>query len=540
MLVLRAYEISIGDPGRSRGDHGNQVAGRGMQARVWGFCGGLVLAAFCAAQAPVPPKEARRAFEKAEAALKARRTDEAIRDFEQAVALSPAYAEAWCDLGMLRMEQQQADGAREALEAAVRADPKLVRGYLLLAALEQAARRWERVVELTDVALRLDSIDYPQAWLLNAIARSNVQDFAAAERSARESERLDTAHKLADCRRLLGLLLEQRGDFAGAAGQFREYLKMAPSGPDLVAIRTRLAEVAARAGETAEAEAAPALSQQTYQPGGDSLPASPQPGPAGACSRPRGHRNPRGWGGKEDRRVSKVGTAARSVPVEISVLFDCSSSVDRVNKLDPRVFHESLLDEFPNASIAVYGFSDDLMRLSRPTRDAASLKKAMDLVAAIPQRDTPLFGSIADTVRDASSTGANVIRMVVILSDGESTSPGDASRVEEAARVAKEAGASLFPVMLNSLAAGSSREAADSVKGFMGLAAATGGKEFFGLMGGNVLPTVLQGLAREMRSDYVAGFYVAASAEPKRHRIEVVLRSKEQGRIYGGSRELVH
>jgi len=508
-----------------------------MQARVCGVCG-LVLAAFCAAQAPAPPKEARRAFAKAEAALKARRTDEAIRDFEQAVALFPAYAEAWCDLGMLRMERQKGDGAREALEAAVRADPRLVRGYLLLAALEQAARRWERVVELTDAALRLDSIDYPQAWLLNAIARSNVQDFAAAEKSAREAERLDTAHKLADCRRLLGLLLEQRGDFAGAAGQLREYLKMAPSGPDSGAIRTRLAEVAARAGETAEIDRAPAFRSDTslavirFQ-----LRAN--------RGRPARTLGPEDIEIREDGVAQKIavfesGTAARSVPEEISLLFDCSASVDRVNQLDPRVFHESLLDEFPNASLAVYGFSDDLVRLSRPTRDAATLKKAIDLVATIPQRDTPLFGSIADTVRDASSTGANAIRMVVILSDGESTSPGDASRVEEAARVAREAGASLFPVMLNGPAAGSSREAADSVKGFMGLAAATGGKEFFGLMGGNVLPTVLQGLAREMRSEYVAGFYVAASAEPKRHRIEVVLQSKEQGRIYGGSRELVH
>jgi hypothetical protein len=199
------------------------------------------------------------------------------------------------------------------------------------------------------------------------------------------------------------------------------------------------------------------------------------------------------------------------------------------------------LNEFPNASIAIYGFSDDLARFSRPTRDAAALKKATDLVASIPQRDTPLFGSIADTVRDAATTGANVIRMLVIFSDGESAWPGDENRVAEATRVAEESGTVIFPVMLNkSAAADHSMDSADSIHDFMNLAASTGGKGFQGFMGTDVLPSVLKSLASEIRSEYVAGFYVPVSGEAKRHRIEVVLRSKDQGRLYGGSRTLVH
>src|ERR1700678_2044007 len=106
------------------------------------------------------------------------------------------------------------------------------------------------------------------------------------------------------------------------------------------------------------------------------------------------------------------------LPVEISLLFDCSASVERIAAMSSRVFRDNLLDEFPNASIAIYGFSDNLVRFARPTRDSAALKKAMDLVAAIPKGDTPLFGSIADTVRDAATTGANVVRMLVVFSHG--------------------------------------------------------------------------------------------------------------------------
>src|SRR5580658_1434033 len=67
---------------------------------------------------PIPPKEARRAFEKAGAALKAKRPDEAILDYEQAVTLFPAYAEAWYELGKLRRDRLQPDAARSAFESA--------------------------------------------------------------------------------------------------------------------------------------------------------------------------------------------------------------------------------------------------------------------------------------------------------------------------------------------------------------------------------------------------------------------------------------
>jgi hypothetical protein len=56
----------------------------------------------------------------------------------------------------------------------------------------------------------------------------------------------------------------------------------------------------------------------------------------------------------------------------------------------------------------------------------------------------------------------------------------------------------------------------------------------------DVLPTILKSLAEHVRYDYVAGFYPSSSGGGKRHRVEVVLRSKNRGEMVGGSRALVH
>ena len=488
--------------------------------------------------APLPPKEARRAFEKAGAALKAKRADEAVRDYEQAVAVFPGYAEAWYELGKLRLDSGQPDAARYAFETAIQADAKYVGAYMMLATLEYGARHWKQLVEVTDKLLRLDAIDFPQAWLLNALGNYNDRNLEAAEKSAREAERLDTRQRFPETRRLLGLILAQRGDFAGEAGEYREYLKVAPAGPEAQTVRAKLAEAVERTGNAADPESGPTFRTETslavvrFQVRQNK-------------GKPIHNLLPEDIEVREDGVPQKIAVfeggsvSSHTVPVEISLLFDCSSSVERIAVTSPSVFRENLLDEFPNTAIAIYGFSDDLARLARPTRDAGVLKRAMDLVASIPKRDTPLFGSIADTIRDAATTGANVIRMVVIFSDGESASMGDEGRADEVTRAARESGTTIFPVMLNKSAA-LSMDSADSIHDFMSLAPATGGREFEGFMGTDVLPSVLKALASEVRSEYIAGFYVPVSGWQKPRQIEVVLRSKDRGRLYGGSRILVH
>jgi hypothetical protein len=79
-----------------------------------------------------------------------------------------------------------------------------------------------------------------------------------------------------------------------------------------------------------------------------------------------------------------------------------------------------------------------------------------------------------------------------------------------------------------------------SIGSFMTLASATGGEAFDAVGTKDVLPTILKSVANHVRYDYVAGFYPASSGGRKRHKIEVILRSKNRGEIVGGSRALVH
>jgi VWFA-related protein len=243
---------------------------------------------------------------------------------------------------------------------------------------------------------------------------------------------------------------------------------------------------------------------------------------------------------------------AGGTPVDIALLFDCSRSVEVAGALDTNVFEKDILDEFENVRIAIYGFSDREIRTAAPTRDAAALKKAADSVRTVTPGGTPLFGAITDTARDFGATARPVVRMMAILSDGESSFPGDGDRVGEAISAARESGIALFPIMLTksavapdglsapSIAPTFSQSNLPSIKAFMDLAPATGGRALSGLMNTDVVPSILKSLATQIRGSYVAGYYPEQSATPTPHKVEIVLVDKQRGRLYGGVRTVVH
>ncbi len=51
--------------------------------------------------------------------------------------------------------------------------------------------QWAESAGYLDRAVRLDPVDYPQAWYADAVANYNLKKYDAAERSARESMKLD-------------------------------------------------------------------------------------------------------------------------------------------------------------------------------------------------------------------------------------------------------------------------------------------------------------------------------------------------------------
>jgi len=283
-----------------------------------------------------PPKEARKAFDAAVKAARDRRTDDARRGYKKAVELYPAYAEAWCELGKLELAEQQPQAARKSFESAVQADPNYAMSYLELSALEYAAQNWKTLADISDRLIHFRPADYPRIYQFNAIANFNLRNFQAAGKSAREAERLDPGHKFPATWHVLGTILAARGDFAGAAEQYRQFLSFLPADPDNGETRRQLEALERRAGApppdgTAVFHTEANLVLVRFQ-------VSPQKGKLISDLR------------AEDIEVLEDGVPQqialfeggsfypRTTPLEITLLFDCSGSVQQAGTLDTRVF----------------------------------------------------------------------------------------------------------------------------------------------------------------------------------------------------------
>jgi tetratricopeptide (TPR) repeat protein len=189
------------------------------------------------------PKDARKAYEKGMDLLKKKKADDAIKSFQKAAELYPKYSIALTQLGKLQMMRGETEPARESFQTAIQADPKFVVPYVELSFLESQGQHWKEVAAATETATKLDPFSYPQAYFLNAVANYNLKNMEAAEKSAREAERLDTRHQFPKNTHLLGIILAQRQDFTGAAEQFKAYLKLAPEASDAATVKNQLEQV---------------------------------------------------------------------------------------------------------------------------------------------------------------------------------------------------------------------------------------------------------------------------------------------------------
>lgn len=189
------------------------------------------------------PKEARKAYDKARDALRKDKTADAQKEFAKAVEIYPQFAAAWYQLGILQEKSNDVAEARKSYSQAIAADPKFVSPYLPLALLAARDRNWQEAASTTDRLLKLDAVDFPEAYYYNAAANYNLKKPDDAEASARQALKLDTAHRFPQAAHILGLILYQKNDYAGAAEQLRNYQQLAPNAPDAEQVKEQLAEL---------------------------------------------------------------------------------------------------------------------------------------------------------------------------------------------------------------------------------------------------------------------------------------------------------
>jgi hypothetical protein len=149
------------------------------------------------------PKEAQKAFQKGRDAQKKQKAEEAEKNFRKAVEEYPKYAAAWYELGRVQLATNQPGEAEKSFQQSIAADSKLVSPYIELSFMSVKAREWQKTLEITNRAIRLNPVDFPDAYFYNAVANLNLQNVDAAQKSALEAQKLDTSHRIGQLGKLL-------------------------------------------------------------------------------------------------------------------------------------------------------------------------------------------------------------------------------------------------------------------------------------------------------------------------------------------------
>jgi tetratricopeptide (TPR) repeat protein len=197
------------------------------------------------------PKDAKKAYQKGVEALGKRKWEDGQKQLQKAVEIYPKYAAAWFDLGRVYEQQNNLEEARKAYNQAVAADEKYVNPYLQLANVAIREQKWDEAANHTERVMKLNPFDFPGAFYLNAVANYNLKKLDVAEKSCRDGLKADAQHKFPKMDHVLGVILAQKQDYAGAAKHMKNYLQIAPNAQDAEMVKTQLAQLEQWAGQTA-------------------------------------------------------------------------------------------------------------------------------------------------------------------------------------------------------------------------------------------------------------------------------------------------
>jgi tetratricopeptide (TPR) repeat protein len=161
------------------------------------------------------------------------------------------------DLGWVYVQHNRLEKARNAFTQASAADDKFVPAYLGLSSVALRESKWAEAAEFSDHVAQLDGVEAPAAFYYNSLANYRLGNMEQAEKSARKAETLGVQHAFPQVRLLLGMVLANRREYAGAAGELRSFLKAAPTAPNADKVREQLAELEKLGAAKSPAEAAP-------------------------------------------------------------------------------------------------------------------------------------------------------------------------------------------------------------------------------------------------------------------------------------------
>jgi tetratricopeptide (TPR) repeat protein len=189
------------------------------------------------------PDKAKKALKKGQDQAKKGKWDEAERELKKAVQEFDRFAVAWYELGRVQLELNEVEPAHASFRQALEADPRYVSPYLELTQLAVQDKQWPVVLDLTGKMLALNPVNFPSMWFYQASANYFLGNFAAAEKSARQTIQLDEEHRIPKAEYMLAIILVQQRSYTDAAQHMRNYLRRAPKGEGTELATRQLAEI---------------------------------------------------------------------------------------------------------------------------------------------------------------------------------------------------------------------------------------------------------------------------------------------------------
>lgn len=189
------------------------------------------------------PKEAQKAFEKGVKETRGDKPkwDKAAKELAKAVELYPQFAEAWYELGEVRLRQEDVANAKEAFQHAIEADANFQKPYAPLSLIELKQGSKEEAARLADKAVSLNP-GLTEAHFYAAMAHFMLGHTDRAGEAALMVKKQGGETSYPRVLVILGDYFAQKEDFPTSAQHYQQYVELEPNSPMAEQARKRLEE----------------------------------------------------------------------------------------------------------------------------------------------------------------------------------------------------------------------------------------------------------------------------------------------------------
>ena len=192
------------------------------------------------------PSKAKHEYDRACEANNSKNFVDAEQHARDAIDKFQDYAAAWVLLGVVLEEENKAPQAQEACSHAMTIDATYAPGYLCKEEFSIRKEQWEEVLNLSNVALGLNSMGDGYVYYYRAMADFHLHHLGEARKSALQAVDVGIKRNEIPLSFLLAQIYEASGDKADAAEQLRQILKHHAGGQQEENARQFLAKLEAQ------------------------------------------------------------------------------------------------------------------------------------------------------------------------------------------------------------------------------------------------------------------------------------------------------